>query len=126
MAGLDENDVPFISGMDLIGAPVFAKDFVLAGTATDAMFGTCTDRLVLADVIVPFILLRCCKGVLVFSQLGMAESLWRPDMNPDELFECISQALLNAFDRDATSGWGAVVHLMYELKRMRIDCSMDS
>lgn len=34
-------------------------------------------------------------------------------MNPEELFECISQALINAFDRDATSGWGAVVHLVY-------------
>lgn len=39
VAGLDENDQPFISGMDLIGAPVFAKDFVLAGTADEAMFG---------------------------------------------------------------------------------------
>lgn len=31
---------------------------------------------------------------------------------PDELFETTSQALLNAVDRDALSGWGAVVHLM--------------
>jgi 20S proteasome subunit beta 3 len=39
IAGLDDNNEPFISGMDLIGAPVFAKDFVLAGTADEAMFG---------------------------------------------------------------------------------------
>lgn len=39
VAGLDDNNEPFISGMDLIGAPVFAKDFVLAGTADEAMFG---------------------------------------------------------------------------------------
>jgi len=32
---------------------------------------------------------------------------------PDELFETTSQALLNAVDRDALSGWGAVVHVMY-------------
>jgi len=31
---------------------------------------------------------------------------------PDELFETISQALMNAVDRDAVSGWGAVVHIM--------------
>ena len=31
---------------------------------------------------------------------------------PDDLFECISQALLNAVDRDAVSGWGGVVHIM--------------
>lgn len=31
---------------------------------------------------------------------------------PDDLFETISQALLNAVDRDALSGWGAVVHIM--------------
>lgn len=31
---------------------------------------------------------------------------------PDDLFETLSQALLNAVDRDALSGWGAVVHIM--------------
>jgi 20S proteasome subunit beta 3 len=31
---------------------------------------------------------------------------------PDELFETLSQALLAAVDRDALSGWGAVVHIM--------------
>lgn len=43
---------------------------------------------------------------------GMCETLWRPDMAPTQLFECISQAMLNAFDRDAISGWGAVVHII--------------
>lgn len=32
--------------------------------------------------------------------------------NPEELFEVLSQSLLNAVDRDALSGWGAVVHIM--------------
>jgi 20S proteasome alpha/beta subunit len=31
---------------------------------------------------------------------------------PEDLFETISQTLLNAVDRDAYSGWGAVVHIM--------------
>lgn len=43
---------------------------------------------------------------------GMCEALWEPRLKPDELFETISQALINAFDRDAISGWGAVVHIM--------------
>ncbi|XP_033126894.1 proteasome subunit beta type-3 [Anneissia japonica] len=43
---------------------------------------------------------------------GMCESLWVPDLEPDDLFETISQALLNAVDRDAVSGWGAVVHII--------------
>jgi len=81
VAGLNLDGSPFISGMDLIGAPVFAEDFVLSGTCSEALF-------------------------------GMAECLWHKEMNPDELFECISQTLLNACDRDATSGWGAVVHVL--------------
>jgi len=43
---------------------------------------------------------------------GMCESLWEPDMDPDTLFEATSQALLNAQDRDAVTGWGGVVHII--------------
>ncbi|SAM01552.1 hypothetical protein [Absidia glauca] len=43
---------------------------------------------------------------------GMCESLWEPDLEPEDLFETISQALLNAQDRDALSGWGAVVYII--------------
>jgi 20S proteasome subunit beta 3 len=43
---------------------------------------------------------------------GMCEALWEPDLEPAKLFEIISQALVNAFDRDAISGWGAVVHII--------------
>lgn len=52
------------------------------------------------------------SGTCTEQMYGMAESLWEPDMGPDDLFECISQALLNAVDRDAVSGWGAVVHII--------------
>jgi 20S proteasome alpha/beta subunit len=31
---------------------------------------------------------------------------------PEELFEVLSQCLLAAMDRDALSGWGAIVHIM--------------
>ena len=43
---------------------------------------------------------------------GMCESLWRPDMSPDELFETLSQALQASVDRDALSGWGAEVCIL--------------
>jgi len=41
IAGLTEDNKPFLSGMDLIGAPVFAHDFVVAGTCTSNLHGMC-------------------------------------------------------------------------------------
>jgi len=47
------------------------------------------------------------------SQLyGLCEALWEPDMEEDQLFETISQALVSACNRDAISGWGAKVYIM--------------
>nr|QBH73452.1 proteasome subunit beta type protein [Nicoletia phytophila] len=43
---------------------------------------------------------------------GMCEALWVKDLEPEDLFETVSQALVNACDRDAYSGWGAVVHII--------------
>ena len=46
------------------------------------------------------------------SLFGMCESMWRPDLEPEELFEVISQCLLSGIDRDALAGWGAVVYVI--------------
>lgn len=46
------------------------------------------------------------------SLVGLCETLWEPNLSPDELFEAISQALMNACDRDAKSGWGGVVYII--------------
>lgn len=43
---------------------------------------------------------------------GMCEVLWEPNMEPDDLFETIAQALVNACERNAVSGWGAVVYII--------------
>jgi 20S proteasome subunit beta 3 len=43
---------------------------------------------------------------------GMCETLWKPNMGKEELFETIAQALLASVDRDALSGWGGVVHII--------------
>ncbi|WEW61276.1 proteasome core particle subunit beta 3 [Emydomyces testavorans] len=74
---------PFICGFDSIGCIDFAKDFIVSGTASDQLFGMC-------------------------------EGLWEPDLDqsPEDLFETVSQALLNAVDRDALSGWGAHVYII--------------
>jgi len=81
VAGLNEKGEPFLSGMDLIGAPVDTKDFVVTGS---------------------------CTGNL----LGMCETLYKDNMEPDDLFETLAQALLASVDRDAISGWGGVVHIV--------------
>lgn len=73
---------PFIAATDLIGCLNFAKDFVVAGTASEKLY-------------------------------GVAEGLWEPDLEPEDLFETISQTILNAVDRDAYSGWGCIVHVMW-------------
>lgn len=84
---------PVIAGLDPITSKPFIASMDLIGcpmiTQDFVVSGTCNEQM-----------------------YGMCESLWEPDMEPDDLFESISQALLNAFDRDCVSGWGAVVHII--------------
>lgn len=67
------------------------------------------------------------SGTCSEQMYGMCEALWQPDMGPEEIFECISQSLLNAVDRDAMSGWGAVVHIVEKDKitTRRLKARMD-
>lgn len=51
-------------------------------------------------------------GTAPESLMGICESLWKPDLEPEELFEIASQALLSGQDRDCLSGWGAVMYLI--------------
>ncbi|KAK1317331.1 Proteasome subunit beta type-3 [Acorus calamus] len=48
-------------------------------------------------------------GTASESLYGACESMYKPNMEPDELFETISQALLASVDRDCLSGWGGHV-----------------
>lgn len=91
---------PFICGFDSIGCIDFAKDFIVGGTASDQLFGTCEGLWEPDLVRLPF---PCSKA--------KAEGLTLAQ-EPDELFETVSQALLNAVDRDALSGWGAHVYIV--------------
>ena len=47
-------------------------------------------------------------NAVFYSNLLMLRTL----QEPEDLFETISQALLNAVDRDALSGWGAHVYII--------------
>jgi len=51
------------------------------------------------------------------SLLGVCESMYKPGLEPEELFEVISQCLLAAVNRDCLSGWGGVVHGASSLRR---------
>lgn len=43
---------------------------------------------------------------------GTCEAFYKENMEPEQLFETISQSLLSAVDRDCLSGWGAYVYVM--------------
>ena len=44
--------------------------------------------------------------------LGICETFYKPDLEPEQLFETISNCLLSALDRDSLSGWGAYVYVL--------------
>jgi len=54
----------------------------------------------------------CVSGTATGNMFGMCESLFKPDMSPEELFETLAQSLLASVDRDALAGWGGVVHII--------------
>jgi 20S proteasome alpha/beta subunit len=41
IAGLDDNNKPFITAMDLLGALGHSDEFVVSGTNSEALFGVC-------------------------------------------------------------------------------------
>ncbi|MBS2599895.1 hypothetical protein KFY57_27700, partial [Salmonella enterica subsp. enterica serovar Typhimurium] len=52
------------------------------------------------------------SGTASESLYGACEAMFKPDMEPEELFETISQALLSSVDRDCLSGWGGHVYVV--------------
>ncbi|KAL7496852.1 hypothetical protein ACHAWT_005045 [Skeletonema menzelii] len=85
---------PVIAGLDENGKP-FLSTMDLIGAQAAAK---------------DFVVAGTCDGNLY----GMCETLYKPDMEEEELFETIAQALLASVDRDALSGWGGVVHVITE------------
>ena len=55
-----------------------------------------------------------CAGAASQSMYGIAEAMWRPDMDPHTLAKVCGQAFLAALERDCLSGYGAVVYVLTE------------
>lgn len=88
--------------------PYFTEPVVAGLDSADRPFICAMDLIGAQELAKDFVVTGTCTENL----FGMCESLWRPDMPEDELFEVVSQCLLASIDRDATSGWGAVVHIL--------------
>ena len=73
---------------------------VVCGLKDDGSPFLCGMDLIGAPVYTDYVVSGTCTPNLN----GMCESMWRPDMAPDELFETISQCLLASVDR-ATKQW---------------------
>mmetsp|Transcript_14282 Transcript_14282/g.16379 ORF Transcript_14282/g.16379 Transcript_14282/m.16379 type:complete len:205 (-) Transcript_14282:39-653(-) len=83
---------PIVAGLDKDNKPFLSGSDLIGAT-------------VIAD---DFVVAGTCTGNLH----GMCETLYKPDMGPDQLFETLAQSLLAATDRDALSGWGGIVHII--------------
>uniref|UniRef100_A0A7S1D6L2 Proteasome subunit beta n=1 Tax=Cyclophora tenuis TaxID=216820 RepID=A0A7S1D6L2_CYCTE len=83
---------PVVAGLDDNGKPFLSTSDLIGATAGSDEFvvsGTCTENL-----------------------HGMCESLFRKDMEPEQLFETLAQCVMSATDRDALSGNGCIVHII--------------
>jgi 20S proteasome subunit beta 3 len=83
---------PVIAGLDENGKPFLSTMDLIGAQAKSEDF--------------------CVAGTCEGNLYGMCETLYKPDMEEEELFETIAQALLASVDRDALSGWGGVVHVI--------------
>jgi 20S proteasome subunit beta 3 len=113
VAGLEpKTGKPFICGFDSIGCIDFAKDFIVSGTATEQLFGMC-ESLWEPDLVsfCPVHVLARGGGDPIFPARILTQAN-QTVQGPEELFETVSQCLLNAVDRDALSGWGAHVYII--------------
>eukprot|EP00887_Chlorella_sp_A99_P002033 scaffold18.g2033.t1 len=112
----EERDIKPSSFAQLVSATLYEKRFgpyfcqpVIAGLEPDGTPYLCgMDSIGAIETAKDFMV----AGTGNDSLLGICESLWRPDMEPEELFETTAQALLSAQDRDCLAGWGAAVYVI--------------
>lgn len=83
VAGLDGDNRPFVTGMDSLGCWEPSEDLEYA-----------------------------CAGTSSEGMLGLCESFYKPDQEPEDLVETVCQLFLAGLDRDCLSGWGARVLLI--------------
>eukprot|EP00960_Hanusia_phi_P076811 768613-Hanusia_phi.AAC.3 len=99
---------PYLFSSDFIGAPLLpdmeTNGFVVAGTCTEQLMGMCESM--------------WRKGQKSSREFLSPHTHSAADLEPEELFETVSQCLLAGQDRDCLSGWGAVVHIMCGSRRL--------
>ncbi|KAG2656497.1 hypothetical protein PVAP13_1KG089800 [Panicum virgatum] len=88
IAGLGDNNEPFICTMDCLGAKELAKDFVVSGTSSESLYGACES---------------------MYKPNMYYHLFFYLVKEPEELFETVSQALMASVDRDCLAGWGGYV-----------------
>ncbi|KAL0699822.1 hypothetical protein Bca4012_055944 [Brassica carinata] len=122
IAGLGEDDKPFICTMDSIGAKSF-KDFVGLVSNIPYSYDTSRQCSYCLELAKDFVV----SGTASESLYGACEAMYKPDMEAEELFETISQALLSSVDRDCLSGWGGHVYVVTptEIKERILKGRMD-
>lgn len=110
VAGLDDQGTPYLAGMDSIGAIETAKDFMVAGTAQDSLYGMC-ESMYQPDLV--------CGCIFQSHPLQPITAIGHPCLHPtpikqeaEDLFELTAQCLLSGVDRDALSGWGAILYVV--------------
>ena len=92
--------------MDTIGAGLYTPKFAVSATCAESLLGTC-------EALYYYILFIMCS--------------YKENMEPEELFEVVSQCLLSSVDRDAYSGWGAEVYIITptQIIQRRLKARMD-
>jgi len=100
----------------LVSAMLYEKRFgpyfcepIIAGLDDEGVPFICTTDLIGAKQLAKDFVV---SGTASESLYGACESMYKPDLEPEELFETISQALLSSVDRDCISGWGGIVHVV--------------
>lgn len=106
---------------NLVSSMLYEKRFgpyfcepIIAGLEEDKITGKIEPYICAMDLIgAPVFTDDFVVGGTCNEQLyGVCEALFRPNLEPEDLFETISQCLLAAVDRDCLSGWGAIVHVI--------------
>ncbi|EPQ26234.1 uncharacterized protein PFL1_06169 [Pseudozyma flocculosa PF-1] len=88
--------------------PYFIEPVIAGLNSKDEPFIAASDLIGCLNFAKDFVV----SGTAADKLFGMAEGLWEPDLGPEELFETVSQILLGALERDALSGWGAVIRII--------------
>lgn len=112
----EERDIKPAAFAQLVSSTLYEKRFgpyfcqpVIAGLGEDGAPYLCgMDSIGAIETAKDFMV----AGTSADALLGICESIWRPDMDEEELFEVLSEAILSGGGRDCLAGWGAVVYVI--------------